>query len=153
MQAKDIVDSVLSDQSRIATAISMGAAWEAWMRVELAILLRERGYSVAREVPYPPPRDEQTLDLLAGEESLQTAYAIELKVECAAHSGPAVLAAAREDMTKIQGYSLAGLGARWVVVIAYSATARDALREFGATAEHQAMFHEDGGVGVLVATR
>ena len=40
MRNVDLQALILSDSNRIATAISTGAAWEIWMQVELAILLR-----------------------------------------------------------------------------------------------------------------
>ncbi len=76
---------ILNDSERIAAAISTGAAWEIWMQVELVLILRAAGVQAAREVPYPPPNERLSLDVLAQDNDGR--YAIELKVESANNSG------------------------------------------------------------------
>lgn len=147
----DIVNMLIIDRSHIAQAISTGAAWEIWQQVELVVLLRLRGDSAAREVPYPAPFAAQSLDVLAGDAN--GSYAIELKVESATNAGAALLPAAQQDMVKIQNYQAPNLQARWVVAIAYSGVARNALNQFAQVAANNAIYQEADSVGVLVATR
>ncbi len=151
MNNLDVVNMLLIDRTRITQAITTGAAWELWAQVELIVLLRSSGINAAREVPYPAPYANLSLDIIAQDAFGQ--YAIELKVESATNAGAAILAAAQQDMLKIQHYILAGAGARWVVAVAYSAVARNALAGFAAVGVNNAIYHEADSIGVLVATR
>lgn len=151
MTNNDVINMLIIERSRIAQAVSTGAAWEIWQQVELVVLLRLRGCNAGREVPYPPPYNAQSLDVLAGDAG--GSYAIELKVESATNAGTALLPAAQQDMAKIQNYHAPNLSARWVVAIAYSDVARKALNKFAQTAANNAVYQEADSVGVLVATR
>jgi len=147
----DIVNMLLIDRTRIVEAITTGAAWEIWAQVEMVTLFRLRGVNVARELPYPPPNAGWSLDLMAQDAAGQ--YAIELKVESATNAGAALLAAAQQDMVKIQNYPAPVPGARWVVAIAYSGVARNALNGFAAAPGNNAIYQEADNVGVMVAAR
>lgn len=151
MIANDLINTLLIDRGRISQAITTGAAWEIWAQVELVVLLRNQGIQAAREVAYPPPNQNLSLDVYAQDAAGR--YAIELKVESAHNAGPAVLAAAQQDMQKIQAYPQPVPGARWVTVIAYSDTARHALAAYAAVPGNQSLFQEADGIGVMVATR
>ncbi len=151
MNNNDLANAIIVDRLRIVRAITTGAAWEIWMQVELAILLIERGLSVAREVPYPAPNASLSLDLLA--EDSAGRYAIELKVESATNAGTRLLTAAVADMTKIQKYPAPHPGARWVIAIGYSSAARKALSGFANSPANASIYQEADGIGVLVATR
>lgn len=134
MTSNELLGIILADSNRIKTAIETGAAWEIWMQVELAVLLRGVNMQVTREVPYPPPNNNQRLDTLA--QDVAGCYAIELKVESATTGGNAgtMLKSIQNDIFKVNGYEVDvgvptdnNLLAKWVVVIFYSAWARNAL--------------------------
>ncbi len=150
MNVNQLANMIIVDRARIASAITTGAAWEIWMQVELVVLLVAAGVQAAREVPYPPPNGNLSLDVLAQDNAGR--YAIELKVESANNSGAALLTAAKADMTKIQNY-VPNPGARWVVAIAYSGVARKALSGFAGDPTNNAIYQEADSIGVLVATR
>jgi len=125
MNEKDLVNLVLGDHERIATAVSAGAAWEIWMQVELLMLLQAQRVQCAREVPYPS--SAQKADILASHNGVN--YVIELKVESATNAGPGIAVAVSADIQKLKrgrwptGYAL------WVCAIAYSVTGREALKK------------------------
>src|SRR5262245_16533935 len=129
----EFLELILADTSRIVSAISVGAAWEVWMQVELAILLRNDGKQVAREVPYPRPFDSLMLDLLA-QDSGGDRYAIELKCESATNAGTAagrpLMTALQQDAAKIRNYDVESLAAKWAVGIAYSSFAKSRFTDY-----------------------
>lgn len=150
MNNVDLQNLILSDSQRIAAAIATGAGWEIWMQVELTILLRANGVQAAREVPYPPPNQAQSLDILAQDQSGR--YAIELKVESANNSGTAIINGINQDRAKIANYPQPNPGARWVVGIGYSHGALQAMQAFANVGTNNAIFAFANGIGVLVAT-
>ena len=150
MTNSDLQNLILGDAQRIAEAIATGAGWEIWMQVELTLRLRAAGVQAAREVPYPPPYGNLTLDIIA--QDTFGLYAIELKVESATNAGAAIIRGINEDRAKISHYPPPNPGARWVVGIAYSFAALQALYEFAADGRNMAIFAVAHSVGVLVAT-
>ena len=140
---------VLNDSARIVEAIQTGAAWEIWMQVEFVLIMRGAGLQAAREVPYPSPSRE-TLDLLARD--AQGSYAIELKVESANNSGSAIINGINLDRAKIAHYPPQNPGARWVLGIGYSAGAMHAMQAFANNPANNAIYGNQGGIGVVVAT-
>ena len=140
---------IFGDLQRIVLAITTGAAWEIWMQVELAILMRQNNIQAARETPYPPPNQASLLDLLAQDDT--GIYAIEMKVESANNAGTALMTAINSDRAKLANY-LPNPGTRWVVGIGYSSAALNAMQLFALTPANDAIFAIQGGIGVLVAT-
>ncbi|AKA24949.1 hypothetical protein [Pseudomonas chlororaphis] len=147
MNNTDLSRIILSDHSRIAAAISTGAAWEVWFQVEFLILLRAAHLGVAREVAYPPPNQGLHLDVLAGQGVKQ--YAIEVKVESATNAGNRLLAETRKDIEKIAKFT-EPVEARWVVSLAYSDEAKRTLRGFTVENGGHAIYHEEGGIGCMI---
>lgn len=147
MTNNNLVAFVLANTGRIAAAISTGAAWEIWMQVELILMLRQNQLQAAREVPYPGTNNY--LDAMAADS--QGSYAIELKVESATNSGRALFNAVLADRTKIATYNAANT-TRWVLSIAYSIDAKNALRTFAANIANNAIYAEANSLGILVAT-
>ena len=150
MTNNELLNLLLSNQVRIAEAISTGSAWEIWMQVELIILLRQSGIpgiQAAREVPYP----NQNLRLDALAQDPQGMYAIELKVESANNAGP-LIAAVQQDILKIQNYPAPVPGTRWVVAIGYSNPAINDLNAFASNPANNAIYNSAGGIGGLVVT-
>jgi len=141
---------ILQDSWRISEAIATGAAWEIWMQVELVLLLRQAGIQAAREVAYPVPNQNLSLDVIAQDK--QGRYAIELKVESANNAGAAVLSAARQDMVKVANYPVQNPGVRWVVAVGYSPAARNALQGFANNLANNSIYNLQNGIGVLIAT-
>jgi hypothetical protein len=141
---------IFGDSGRIVAAITTGAGWEIWMQVELTILLRANNIQAAREVPYPPPNGNLTLDVIAQDNA--GIYAIELKVESATNAGAAIINAINQDRQKITLYPQPNPGARWVVGIGYSNAALVAMQNFATNATNNAIFGIQGGIGVLIAT-
>ena len=141
---------ILNDSERIAAAISTGAAWEIWMQVELVLILRAAGVQAAREVPYPPPNERLSLDVLAQDNDGR--YAIELKVESANNSGRAIINGINQDRQKLLLYPQPNPGARCVVGIGYSAAALQAMADFASIRDNASIFAHRNSVGVLVAT-
>jgi len=134
MQNNIFFDLVRADQERIKDAISTGAQWEVWMQSEMGVLFVGQGMQAARELRYPRPHDNLSLDLLVRQKN-GNAVAIELKAESATNAGQAggrpIKAALEADWAKIGQYDCQGLMARWVATIAYSAEAKrkiDALK-------------------------
>jgi hypothetical protein len=119
------------------------------MQVQLTIALQQNGLQVARETPYPAPYQSLLLDILCQDGA--GSYAIELKVESATNAGQAVLVRVNEDRYKISNY-VPNPGQRWVVGIAYSNVAINALQAFAGIQANNAIFGVQGGIGVLVAT-
>jgi hypothetical protein len=149
MTANDLLGLILLDSQRIATAISTGAQWEIWMQVELAVLFRDAGFQVAREVPYPPPVDSLRLDLLAQDPG-GSRYAIEMKVESATNSGLTIVAGLENDLVKIGRYNVEGLTEKWVVGVAYSAVAKERFRDLALRYPSMIIVGESDDVGVIV---
>lgn len=141
---------ILADTPRIATAISTGAAWEIWMQVELCLILRDGGLQGAREVPYPFPNQNWSLDVRAQDNA--GTYAIELKVESATNAGAIVIGGINQDRQKIASYPAQNPGARWVVGIGYSSVARNAMMQFAGVGGNASIYAEQNSVGVLIAT-
>lgn len=119
------------------------------MQVELVMILRAAGVQAAREVPYPPPNERLSLDVLAQDNAGR--YAIELKVESANNAGAGIIAGINQDRQKLALYPRPNPGARWVVGIGYSATAMRAMFDFAANPGNYAILAQHIGVGVLVA--
>lgn len=149
LTANDVLGLIISDAGRIATAISTGAQWEVWMQVELACIFRANGFNVARELPYPYPFPRMRLDL-AVQDPAGAYYAIELKVESATNSGPAVVRGVEEDVVKIGRFNIEGLADKWVVGVAYSAAAKGLFRELAAEQPQLYITQEAEGVSVLI---
>ncbi|MCL1036965.1 hypothetical protein L2725_06550 [Shewanella corallii] len=150
MNANDLSDLVLAKRTDIAETIETGAAWELWMQVEMVKILRAADKSVAREVAYPAPHDNWSLDFLAGD--TQGQYAIELKVESATNAGTRLIASVASDITKLAYYPAPNPGARWVLAIGYSSAARQAMNGFADEDENHAIYHELDSIGVMVAS-
>ena len=150
MNANDLSTLVLAKHVDIAEAVATGAAWELWMQVEMVKILKAAGKSVAREVSYPAPHDNWSLDFLAGDS--QGRYAIELKVESATNAGTRLLTSVQSDITKLAYYPAPNPGARWVLAIGYSNAARQALAGFSDDEENHAIYHEVDSIGVMVAS-
>ena len=144
MQGQDIVDMLLADEPRIATAISSGAGWEIWMQVEFFILSMAKAWSVARELPYPAP-SAQKLDF--GLQDNKVNFAVELKVESATTAGAGFLPSFRADLVKIAAYTGVPAGNRFVVGIAYSGAAKAAS---AAVAGAGVTYKAGTSIGVLV---
>ncbi|HEX8560875.1 MAG TPA: hypothetical protein VF668_22465 [Pyrinomonadaceae bacterium] len=149
MSANELINLILGDSARIATAISTGAQWEIWMQVELAVLFRGADMMSSREVPYPEPNDGLRLDLLVADKS-GSRYAIEMKVESATNSGRAILAGLQKDKLKIAAYSVNRLAGKWVVGVAYSGEAKTVFRELALQDPSKNVTDESNGVGVVV---
>jgi hypothetical protein len=151
MTNQNLLNHIINDAADIAVAITTGAAWEIWMQVELVILLRQAGLQVAREVPYPAPNQNWRLDALV-QDNLGR-YAIELKVESANNAGAAVLPSIQHDINKIGNYTDPHRF-RWVLGIAYSQVARNALSQFANNPANNAIYFADQGhdIGVIVVT-
>lgn len=149
MTANDLLGLILGDSQRIATAISTGAGWEIWMQVELALLFRETGFQVAREVRYPPPVDSLRLDLLV-QDPIGSRYAIEMKVESATNSGAGIIASLENDLVKIGRYNVEGLTEKWVVGIAYSNVAKERFLDLALQYQATIVTGEANSVGVIV---
>lgn len=154
----ELLELILSDTTRITTAISTGAQWEIWMQVELSILLKNAGMQVAREVPYPRPYDSMVLDILT-QDKQGARYAIELKAESATNAGfaagQAIMTALQADAAKIKNYEVASLSARWAVGIAYSATSRGKFTDYAAQFPEavitgEGVSGEGGSISVIV---
>ena len=141
---------IFGDSVRIVEAITTGAAWEIWMQVELVLLLRQNNVLAAREVPYPPPNQNLRLDCIAQDN--QGMYAIEMKVESANNAGAQIVNALNADRLKIANYPQPNPGARWVVGIAYSQAAVNALQAFVANPANNAIGAYQNGIAVVVAT-
>jgi hypothetical protein len=150
MTNHDLINLIYGDGPRIVEAISTGAGWEIWMQVELGLILRAAGKQVAREVPYPPPTANYILDLLAGDPA--GTYAIELKVESATNAGAAIVPSINRDRTKLLNYPPQVPGARWVVGIAYSFAATQALIAFVNNPANNAIGDHRNGLTVVIAT-
>jgi hypothetical protein len=150
MNNVNLQNLILADCDRIATAISTGAAWEVWMQVELALILRAAGEQVAREVHYPPPNARLVLDV--GAQDSAGHYAIELKVESANNSGAGIMAGINEDRYKLLLFPRPNPGARWAVGIGYSLGALHALAQFAGNPANAAIYGNRGSIGVLIAT-
>jgi hypothetical protein len=119
------------------------------MQVELALLFRDVGFEVAREVPYPPPVDSLRLDLLVKDPG-SSRYAIEMKVESATNSGLTIIAGLENDLVKFGRYNVEGLAERWVVGVAYSAVAKERFRELALRYPAMIITDEANGVGVII---
>jgi len=150
MNDANLSQLILNDEARIAEAIGTGAAWEIWMQVELVILFRQAGIQAAREVAYPNPHQNLHMDALAQDNQGQ--YVIELKVESANNAGTAVLNAAQQDIVKIANHPTPNPGTRWVAAISYSVPARNALQNFAANQNNNAIYNMGNNIGVLVVT-
>jgi hypothetical protein len=120
------------------------------MQVELILLLRAVGVHAAREVPYPPPHQNWSLDAIAQDNS--GIYAMEMKVESATNAGAAIINGINQDRQKIAYYPPPNPGARWVIGIGYSAAALNAMAQFAGVQGNHAIFNIANGVGVLIAT-
>ncbi|MBT2374187.1 hypothetical protein [Pseudomonas fluorescens] len=149
MNNTELSHLILNDHSRIAAAISTGAAWEVWFQVEFLMLLRAANLGVAREVPYPPPNQALHLDVLVGQNVER--YAIEVKVESATNAGNKLMAETRKDIEKIVKYTQP-VEARWVVSLAYSDVAKNALRGFTLQNSGHVIYHESGAIGCMIVT-
>jgi hypothetical protein len=141
---------IFGDAVRIVEAISTGAAWEIWMQVELVLILRAANVQAAREVPYPPPNQQLTLDVIA--QDAVGRYAIELKVESATNAGGAIIGSINADRAKLLYYPQPNPGARWVVGIGYSAAAVQAMNVFANNPANNTIFAYGNNIGVLIAT-
>ena len=150
MTANDLLGLILVDSQRIATAVSTGAQWEIWMQVELALLFRDVGFEVAREVPYPPPVDSLRLDLLVQDPGSSSRCAIEMKVESATNSGVRIIADLETDLVKIGRYNVEGLAEKWVVGVAYSAVAKEKFQNHALQYPAMIIVGESDGVGAIV---
>lgn len=149
MNNVNLQNLILGDANRIAAAITTGAAWEIWMQVELVLILRAAGVQAAREVPYPPPNQQLSLDVYAQDNAGR--YAIELKVESANNSGAGIMNGINQDRQKLLLFPPQNPGARWVVGIGYSVAALNAMAQFAANPANAAIFAVNLGVGVLIA--
>jgi hypothetical protein len=132
MQNNIFFDLVRGDQKRIVDAITTGAQWEVWMQTEMGVLFVSQGMQAARELPYPPPHANLSLDLLVSQKTGES-VAIELKAESATNAGQAggrpIKAALEADWEKIGHYDCQGLKNRWVCTVAYSSTAKMKIDE------------------------
>lgn len=132
MQNNLFFDLVRGDQKRIIDAISTGAQWEVWMQTEMGVLFVQQGMQAARELRYPTPHANLSLDLLVSQNTGE-AVAIELKAESGTNAGQAggrpIRAALEADWDKIGHYDCQGLKARWVCTLAYSAVAKGKIDE------------------------
>lgn len=146
MDQQQLANYIISDEARIQEAITTGAAWEIWMQVELGLVLRSRNMQVAREVPYPAPVAGWHADL--GVRDTQGDYVVELKVESATNAGHGLLRAYTTDLVKI-GY-FGGVNIRFAVAVAYSAEAKNDLRNFAAQHSDRSLYVAGGVIGVLV---
>lgn len=141
---------IFGDSGRIVEAISTGAGWEVWMQVELVLILRAARLQAAREVPYPPPNQAQRLDCIAQDN--QGRYAIELKVESAVNAGAQIINAINADRQKLQNYPPQIPGACWVLAIAYSVAATQAMQNYANNPGNNSIFANQNGLSVLIAT-
>ena len=141
---------IFADSARIIQAITTGAAWEIWMQVELVLILRAGGLQAAREVPYPPPNANLSLDLISQDNAGR--YAIELKVESANNAGAGIMNGINTDRAKIALYPQPNPGARWVVGIGYSVAAVQAMQAFAQNVNNNAIYAYQNNLGILVAT-
>ena len=149
IQPQQVVSEILRQHDDFAAAVSSGAAWEIWAQVQLFVTFLLGHYQVAREVPYDQGR--QRLDLLVGDDGL--AYAIELKVESATNSGAsAVIRALEVDVRKIELFHPDDLNlqAKWVIGIAYSAQARQALSRLAEQNRESMIYQDAASIGVLL---
>src|SRR5262249_62041761 len=121
-----------------------------WMQVELVLILRASHVQAAREVPYPPPNGQLTLDVLS--QDAVGRYAIELKVESATNAGAAIINGINQDRQKIALYPQPNPGARWVTGIGYSVAALNAMAQFAGNPANASIFANQAGIGVLIAT-
>ena len=141
---------IFGDSPRIIQAITTGAAWEIWMQVELVLILRAAGLQAAREVSYPPPNANLSLDVISQDNA--GIYAIELKVESANNAGAAIMNGINADRLKIAQYPQPNPGARWVVGIGYSVPAVRAMQAFAQNGGNNAIYNYQNNLGILVAT-
>lgn len=141
---------IFGDAARIVQAITTGAAWEIWMQVELVLILRAGGLQAAREVPYPPPNANLSLDVISQDQA--GVYAIELKVESANNAGAAIINGINTDRAKIALYPQPHPGFRWVVGIGYSVPAVRAMQQFAQNGGNNAIYNYQNNLGILVAT-
>jgi len=150
MTNQQLMNLIFGDSARIIEAISTGAAWEIWMQVELILILRAAGLQAAREVPYPPPNQAQRLDALARDNA--GTYAIELKVESATSAGAQIINGINADRQKLLNYPPQNPGARWVLAIAYSVPAAQAMQNFANNPGNNSTYAYQNNLAVLVAT-
>lgn len=150
MNNADLGNIIFNDSGRIIQAITTGAAWEVWMQVEMVLILRAAGKQAAREVPYPPPHANLSLDVISQDNAGQ--YAIELKVESATNAGAGIINGINTDRAKIALYPQPNPGARWVVGIGYSVAAVRAMQAFAQNGANNAIYAYQNNLGVLVAT-
>jgi hypothetical protein len=141
---------IFADSARIIQAITTGAAWEIWMQVEMVLILRAGGLQVVREIPYPPPNANLSLDL--GAQDNAGRYAIELKVESATNAGAGIMNGINTDRAKIALYPQPNPGARCVVGIGYSVPAVRAMQAFAQVGGNHAIYNYQNNLGILVAT-
>jgi hypothetical protein len=141
---------LFADSARIIEAITTGAAWEIWMQVEMVLILRAGGLQAAREVPYPPPNANLSLDVISQDNAGR--YAIELKVESANNAGAGIMNGINTDRAKIALYPQPNPGARWVVGIGYSVAAVRAMQAFAQNGANNAIYAYQNNLGILVAT-
>lgn len=147
MTPQDIITVVLGDELRIVDAISAGAGWEVWMQVEFVILCRQRGWQVAREIPYPG-NSGYKLDFLLGDQQQQ--FPVEMKVESATNAGAAVLTAFRNDVDKLDTYPAdAQTTTGYVLGLAYSSAGRNALQTYAGQGQNR-LYQMGQSIGVLV---
>lgn len=163
MTITDLQNILLTNSDRISIAISTGAQYEIWLQVEMMIMMRMAKVSVARDVPYPIPNQHLDLDMLLGECIIQTEknglqtidnkrYAVELKTESPMNSGKGLLKNLQTEMVKIAAYNTRFLAARWIVGIAHSSEAKNALSTYARDANNHAIYNELNTVGFFIVS-
>lgn len=146
----EIVSLVLTDSGRIATAVKAGCCWQPWLQKELEILLLQTGFGVVRQVPYPKPRQDWALNLLARRGD--TMMALEVVVEGPESAGAELLHGVRDNLAKVVYYNALPASQRLVLAIGYSTGARAALQRFADDVDNHALYAEQDHVGVLIAS-
>jgi hypothetical protein len=163
MTITDLQNILLTNSDRISIAISTGVQYEIWLQVEMMIMMRMAKISVAREVPYPIPNQHLDLDMLLGECIIQTEnnglqtidnkrYAVELKTESPTNAGKMLLKNLQADMAKIAAYHTRYLAERWVVGIAHSSEAKNALSTYARHPDNNAIYNELNTVGFFIVS-
>lgn len=153
MTNEELLNIILADSARIAAAIETGPHWEAWMHVELGVLLTNAGLQVARDVRYPAPLNLLTLDILASDTE-GVSYAIEMKAETGSQSGQTggslILAVLESDVAKIKSFTIGSIVDRWVVGIADSTNAKKEFDEYAAQYPGAVLTGQSNVVAVIV---
>ncbi len=153
---REKISTLITDRAKdIQTAITSGAEWRSWLRMELLIALSDQDLKSYTDVRYSMISVHKSLDILLQEQN--NFYALEMVLEtypCDPYVAGAMRHAIMDNLEKIKRFYVlqntpnANL-TRWVVVVAYSEPAKALLREMEGTL-HNTCLEEENQIACLV---